>query len=89
MIATEVALHASGLSFSCCAAADAATAAHSEATAAATTAVSGLSFSCCAAADAATAAVYSAITAAAADAADNIRLKEKYAITAAVNNAAA
>ena len=89
MIATEVALHASGLSFSCCAAADAATAAHSEATAAATTAVSGLSFSCCAAADAATATVYSATTVAAAAAADNIRQKEKYAITTAVNNTAA
>lgn len=89
MIATEVALHASGLSFSYCAAADAATAAHSEATAAATTAVSGLSFSCCAAADAATATVYSATTVAAAAAADNIRQKEKYAITTAVNNTAA
>ena len=89
MIATEVALHASGLSFSYCAAADAATAADSEATAAATTAVSGLSFSCCAAADAATATVYSATTVAAAAAADNIRQKEKYAITTAVNNTAA
>ena len=77
MIATEVALHASGLSFSCCAAADAATAAHSEATAAATTAVSGLSFSCCAAADAATAAVYSPITGAAADVLFIIRLWQK------------